>query len=58
MGGSLIHLEGKIRALKMQIMGKDTRENWVDTIIYQLEKLGQASDLSIKQIYECIRGIV
>ena len=36
MGASFVYIAGKVRALKMQIMGRDTRENWDDTIIFKL----------------------
>ena len=58
MGGSLVHIEGRIRALKTQKMGSDTRENWATTIIQQLERLQHASGKDVKEIYKCIRGIV
>ena len=33
MGGALVQISGKVRALKMQIM--ETRENWADTLIFK-----------------------
>ena len=58
MGGCLVHIEEKVRALKLQKLGKDTRENWADTIIHKLNRLSTASNLSMKEIYESVRGIV
>ena len=53
-----MHIEGKVRALKLQKLGKDTRENWADTIIHKLNRLSTASNLSMTEIYESVRGIV
>ena len=50
MGGCLVHIEGKIRALKIQKLGKDTRDNWAETIIFKLKRLAHASNKSIKGI--------
>ena len=58
MGGALVHISGKVRALKMQIMGSDTRENWADTLIFKLERLAKASEHSVQELYESIRGLV
>ena len=57
-GASVVHINNKVRALKMQIMGNDTRLNWVNTIIHQLERLATASDLSVSEIYKTIVGII
>ena len=43
-GGCLVHIEGKVRALKLQRMGEDTRLNWADTIIHKLNRLSIAID--------------
>ena len=58
MGAPLMYIAGKVRVLKMQIMGRDTRENWADTIIFKLQRLSEASGKTIKDMYESIRGIV
>ena len=57
-GASIVHVGDKVRALKTQKLGGDTQANWVDTIIHQLDRLANASDLSVKEIYECIKGII
>ena len=46
-----MYIAGKVRALKMQKMERDTRENWDDTI-------SETSGKTIKGIYGSIRGIV
>ena len=58
MGGCLVHIENKVRALKLQLMGKDTMENWADTVIHKLKRLSIASDKTVQEIYEAVRGIV
>lgn len=58
MGGCVVHIKGKVRALKLQKMGVDNRENWADTIVHKLERLATASNLSVKEIYEAVCGIV
>ena len=58
MGASIVHVGDKMRALKMQKMGSDKQENWVDTIIHQLNRLATAGDISINEIYETIKGII
>ena len=50
MGASLVYITGKVRALKMQIMGRDTRENWADTIIFKFQRLSEASGKTIKDM--------
>ena len=35
MGATLVKIEGKMRALKLQAMGNEQRDNWADTIIHQ-----------------------
>ena len=58
MGGALAHIAGKVRALKMQIMGKDNRDNWADTLIFKLQRLSEASNHTVQELYESIRGLV
>ena len=58
MGASIVHVGEKIRALKVQKMGNDTQANWVDTIIHQLNRLSNAADIPIKEIYSTIKGII
>ena len=58
MGATLVKIEGKMRALKLQCMGNEQRDNWADTIIHQLERLSSASDISIKDIYRSICSLV
>ena len=58
MGASLVSVDGKMRALKTQWMGNETRENWADTIIYQLKRLSIASSTEIVDIYKTIVSIV
>ena len=58
MVGCLVHFENKIRALKLQLMGKETRENWADTIIHKLKRLPIASDKAVQKIYKAVGDIV
>ena len=58
MGGCVVHIAGKVRALKLQKMGADTRENWADTIIHDLTRLATSSNMTVNQIYEAVCGIV
>ena len=57
MSGCLVHFENKIRALKLQLMGKETRENWADLIIHKLKRLLIASDKTVQKIYKAVGGI-
>ena len=54
MGATLVSIEGKMRALELQCMGNEQRENWADTIIHQLQRLSAASDESVADIYKSI----
>ena len=57
MGGCLVHTENKVRALKLQLMGKDTKDNWADTIIHKLKRLSTASDKTVQDIYKAVSGV-
>ena len=57
-GGCLVHVEGRVRALKTVKMGEETRTNWADTLIYNMNRLSKASGLSVKEIYESVQAIV
>ena len=39
-------------------MGKDTRENWADTIIPKFKKLSIALDKTVQESYEAVRGVI
>ena len=39
-------------------MGKDTWENWADTISYKLKRLSIASDKTVQEIYKAAKGVV
>ena len=58
MGATLVSIEGKTRALKLQCMGNEQRENWAETIIHQLQRLSAASDQSVADIYQSICSLV
>ena len=58
MGRCLVYIENKIRVLKLQLMEKETRGNWADTIINKLKRLSIASDKTVQEIYEVARGVV
>ena len=58
MGGCLVHIENKVRALKLSSMGKDTREIWANVIIYKLKRLSIASGKLVQKIYEAVSGVV
>ena len=58
MGASLVQIDGKMRALKLQFMGNEKAVNWADTIIFQLERLATASDQDVKSIYQAIVSLV
>ena len=38
-------------------MGKETRENWADSIIHKLKRLPIASDRTVQKIYKAVGGI-
>ena len=57
-GGCLVHVENRVRALKLQKMGEETRVNWADTLIHQMTRLSKASGLTVKEIYAAVRAIV
>ena len=42
----------------VQLMGKETRENWADSIIHKLKRLLIASDKTVQKIYKAVGGIV
>ena len=58
MGATLVSIEGKMRALKLQCMGNEQRENWANTIIHQLQRLSEASGESLEDIYKSICSLV
>ena len=58
MGASLVQIDGKMRALKLQFMGNEKAVNWADTIIFQLERIAKASDQDLKSIYQAIVSLV
>ena len=58
MGATLVSIEGKMRALKLQGMGNEQRENWADTIIHQIQRLSAASNESVEDIYRSICSLV
>ena len=58
MGATLVKIEGKMRALKLQCMGNEQRENWADTIIHQIQRLSVASNESTEDIYRSICSLV
>ena len=58
MGATLVKIEGKMRALKLQCMGNEQRENWADTIIHQIQRLSVASNESTEDIYKSICSLV
>ena len=58
MGATLISIEGKMRALKLQSMGNEQRDNWADTIIHQLQRLSCSSSESVADIYKSICCLV
>ena len=58
MGKTLVKIEGKMKALTLQAMGNEQRDNWADNIILQLERMSSASDISIKDIYKCMCSLV
>ena len=39
-------------------IGKDTRENWPEAIHHKLKRLATSSDLTLKEIYETVCGII
>ena len=44
--------------MKLQLIGKDTRENWAGTIIPKLKKLSIALDKTVQESYEAVRGVI
>ena len=58
MGGCLVHIENKGRALKLSLIGKDARENCADIIMYKLKRLSITSGKTVQKIYEAVRGVV
>ena len=57
-GASLVFIEGQVRALKCQLMGNETRENWADTLIHNLKRLSMASDKDVIDIFKTIQAFV
>ena len=57
MGASLVRVGDKFRALKVQWMGNEKRENWADTVIHQLKRLTYASESEVKDIYISICAV-
>ena len=58
MGATLVSIQGKMRALKLQSMGNEQRTNWADTIIQQLTRLSVASEQSVSDINQSICSLV
>ena len=44
--------------MKLQLIGKDTRENWAGTIIPKLKKLSIALGKTVQESYEAVRGVI
>lgn len=42
-GGAVIYVAGKLRALPSHLMGKGKTENWANLIVLMLERLSIAS---------------
>ena len=57
-GASLVFIEGQVRALKCQLMGNETRENWADTLVHNLKRLSLASGKDVIDIYLTIKAFV
>jgi hypothetical protein len=50
-GGVMVEIGGKIRALTFQRMGNETRSNWADLLIYLLSRIATVSGLEKLQIW-------
>ena len=57
MGASLVQIDGKMRALKLQFMGNEKACNWADTIIFQLQRLANTAEKDVT-LYRSILSIV
>ena len=57
-GASLVFIEGQVRALKCQLMGNETRDNWADTLIHNLKRLSVASGKDLVDIFTTIQSFV
>ena len=57
-GASLVYIEGQVRALKCQLMGNETRENWADTLIHNLRRLAMASGKEVVDIFKTILSFI
>ena len=57
-GASLVFIEGQVRALKAQLMGNETRENWADTIIHNLKRLSMSSGRDLIDIFKTINALI
>ena len=57
MGASSVEVGDMLRALKVQWMGNEKRENWADTVIHQLKRLTYASESEVKDIYMSICAV-
>ena len=55
MGGCLVYIDNKVRALKLQLTGKDIRRNLEDTVIQKLKRLSIAT---VQEIYEAVKDVV
>ena len=58
LGASLVFIEGQVRALKCQLLGNETRDNWADTIIHNLKRLSMSSGQDIIDIFKTIQALI
>ena len=57
-GASLVFIEGQVRALKSQLMGNETRDNWADTLIHNLKRLSMSSGKDLVDIFKTIKALI
>ena len=57
-GGCMMVVGNKVRALKMQNMGNEKRDNWANTIIHLLDRLATASGSEVNELYKQIKGLI
>ena len=55
MDGCLVYTDNQVQTLKLQLIGKDIRGNWEDTVIHKLKRLSIATG---QEIYKAVKDVV
>jgi len=54
----VLKVNGKMRALKTQRIGKGDRSTWAEVVVHMLQRLTVASDQDLSAIWESIKSMI